>query len=127
MTLLRSTVRYNRREGVWEMRCASCASAGQTTAWWELSTDLWDPSSGLLKCRACLNLAKRLRRRQSAEERRAKQRAYYRDHRAERLAWRHAYHAANKERINAERRAKYAAAKEQRAHAETLWELAADG
>ena len=88
-------------------------SAGRGGGWWELTVANWDPSSGLQKCRACLLLAKRLARRQTAEERRAKQRAYYHAHRPQRLAWRHAYHAAHRDAINAARRAKYAAARQQ--------------
>ena len=107
----RRDFRYDRKEGVWLGRCPTCASAGGTTAWYELCLELWDPSSGLGSCRACHNLHNRLRRRQTADERRAKQRAYYRAHRAQRLAWRKARHAANREAINAARREKYAAKK----------------
>ena len=109
------------------MRCESCASAGQTTCWWELTLELWEPRSGLSRCRACHNLAKRLARRKTAEEKRAAQRAYYWNHRDHRLAWRKEYHAKNNERINAARRARYAAKKAAEAHAQTLWELSADG
>ena len=130
MSIRRVSVRYDRREDVWMMRCDSCVSAGQTQGWWALSLDHWDPASGLQKCRACLNIAKRMRRRQTVEERRAKQRAYYWDHRAHRLAWRKAYFAANREEINRHRReiytAKIAAVKEA-TRWETLWELATDG
>ena len=107
----RRDFRYDRVEEVWLGRCPSCASAGQSEAWWPLDLVHWDPSSGLQKCRACQRLAKRLARRQTAEERRAKQRAYYHAHRPERLAWRHAYHAANREEINRKRREQYAARK----------------
>ena len=127
MSIRRVSVRYDRNEDEWLMRCDSCVSSGQTKGWWPLTLEFWDPSSGLQKCRACLNLAKRMKRRQTAEERRAKQRAYYYDHRAERLAWRKAYHAKHYEEINAKRRAEYAAKKEKVAHQETLWELATDG
>lgn len=117
----RRDFRYDRAEEVWLGRCPSCASAGQTEAWWPLDLIHWEPTSGLQKCRACHRLVRRRRRRQTVEERRAKQRAYYHEHRDQRLAWRKAYHAANRERINAERRAKYAAKK---AQGETLWEMA---
>lgn len=93
------------------MRCDPCASSGQTRAYWPITREFWDPRSGLQKCRACHNLARRLARRQTPDERRAKQRAYYREHRDHRLAWRKAYHAAHRDEINARRRAKYAARK----------------
>lgn len=126
MSIRRVSVRYNRREDEWEMRCDTCVSSGQTKGWWPLSLEFWDPKSGLQRCRACLNTAKRLKRRQTADERRAKQRAYYYDHRAQRLAWRKAYHAKHREEINAERRAKYAARKTAAAE-DGLWSVAGDG
>lgn len=110
-------------EGTWQMRCDSCASAGQTTCWWDLTIDLWNPRSGLARCRACHNLTRRLRRRQTPDERRARQRAYYHAHRDHRLAWRHAYHAAHKAEINARRRAEYAARKAASAMRSGLWSL----
>ena len=111
MGVNRVSVRYDRREHEFTMRCDSCASAGQTKAYWPLTLEFWSPADGLQMCRACVNLHRRLARRQTVEERRAKQRAYYRSHRAARLAWRRARHAAKKDEINAARRAKYAAKK----------------
>jgi hypothetical protein len=133
MTLLRSTVRYDAAESkvrgveVWMMRCETCMSSGRGSGWWELSLSNWNPTSGLVSCRACHNLARRKARRQTPEQRRANQRTYYYANRDERLAWRHAYHALHREEINRIRRLKYAAAKQQVVHQETLWELAADG
>lgn len=113
MSVRRVSVRYDRSEKEWVMRCDSCASSGQTSAYWPLSLEFWDPSSGLQRCRACSNLARRMRHVDTVEERRAKQRERYHQTRDYRLAWRHAYHAANRERINEARRRKYA---ERRAH-----------
>lgn len=127
MSIRRVSVRFNKHESavrgseVWEMRCDSCASAGQTKAWWEIDSEFWDPRSGLQRCRACNATRKRMAHRQTVEERRAKQRAYYYENHATRLAWRKAYHAANHERINAERRAKYLARKV--AAIDGLWEI----
>jgi hypothetical protein len=89
-------------------------SAGHTSGYWPLTVDgrgrpeHWVPYNGLRKCRACVNQERRMARRQTPEERRAKQRAYYRLRHDERLRWVHAYRAANRERINALRRAAYA-------------------
>lgn len=109
MTGSRHDFRYNAAEGVWEGRCDSCSTAGQTTCWWELSLELWAPGYGLTRCRACFNLARRLRRRQTIAELRAKARARYRRERVHRLAWRKQYHAAHKEEINRIARERYAA------------------
>jgi hypothetical protein len=127
MSVRRVSVRYDRAEGEFTMQCETCASAGQTKSHWPLTLEFWNPTSGLQSCRACHNLARRKARRQTPEQRREKQRAYYWDHRDHRLAWRHAYHALHREEINRIRRLKYAAAKQQVVHQETLWELAADG
>lgn len=110
----RVSIRFNRREGWFEARCDGCVASGQSRAYWPLTVDaagvpeFWDPRSGMQKCRACHNTARRRNRHQTPEERRKKQRAYYRQTRAERLATRHAYYAANRDAINAARRAAYA-------------------
>ena len=127
MSIRRVSVRYDKAEDEFIMRCDACAAAGKQKAWWPISLEFWEPRSGLQKCRACLNLAKRLARRKTAEEKRAAQRAYYYAHRDHRLAWRKAYYAEHSERINEARRARYAEKKAQEAHAQTLWELSADG
>lgn len=111
MSIRRVSVRYDRREDEWTMRCDSCASSGQTKAYWPLSLKFWNPKLGLQRCRACHNLRKRLSRRQTPDERRAKQRDYYWTHHDERIAWRRAYHAKHRDEINAKRRAQYAARK----------------
>lgn len=108
MSVNRVSVRYDRKEGEFVMRCDSCAASGQTKAYWPLSLEFWNPTCGLQVCRACHNLRRRMARRQTPEERRAKQRAYYWSHRDHRLAWRHAYHAQHRDEINARRRARYA-------------------
>jgi hypothetical protein len=108
---MRSNVRYDKAEGEFLLRCPSCAAAGQTRSYWPITREFWDPRSGLAKCRACHNTAKRLARRQTAEELRAKQKAYYWEHRDHRLKWRKAYHQLHKDEINRLRREKYAAAK----------------
>lgn len=110
----RVSVRFNRREGWFEMRCSGCVASGQSKAYWPLTVDaagvpeFWDPASGLQRCRACHNTARRRNHRQTPEERRRKQRTYYAATRSERLATRHAYYKANKDAINAARRAAYA-------------------
>ena len=126
MSIRRVSVRYNRREDEWSMRCDSCASAGQSKAWWPLSLEFWDPSSGLQRCRACHLLDRRKKRHQTIEQRRAKQRSYYWEHRTERLAWRHAYHALHRDEINAKRREQYAAAKRDQSTM-TATEMSGDG
>lgn len=125
MSIRRVSVRYDKAEDEFTMRCDSCSAAGKQKAWWPISLEFWEPRSGLQKCRACHNLAKRLARRKTAAEKRAAQRAYYYAHRDHRLAWRKQYHAKNNERINAARRAKYAEKKAQAVHQTTLWELEA--
>ena len=129
MSVNRVSVRYDRAEGEFTMQCPSCLSAGGTKAYWPLTLEFWDPRNGMQRCRACHVLSRRKARmeKQTPEQRREKQRAYYYANRPQRLAWRKQYHSLNHERINAARRAKYAAAKEQVIHQETLWELAADG
>lgn len=125
MSIRRVSVRYDRREDEWLMRCDSCASSGQTKAYWPLTLEFWDPRSGLQQCRACHNLAKRLRRQQTVEERRAKVRAYYWEHREHRLAWRRENYAKRREEINAKRRAEYAAKKAAALRGpESIWDLA---
>ena len=126
MSTSRAPVRYDKADGEFLLRCDSCVAL-KRNAYWPITLEFWEPRSGLQKCRACHNLAKRLARRKTAEEKRAAQRAYYYAHRDHRLAWRKAYHAKNNERINAARRARYAAKKAAEAHAQTLWELSADG
>lgn len=111
MTGSRHDFRYNAEEGVWEGRCDSCSTAGQTTCWWELCDSLWVPRYGLAKCRACFNLARRKRRHQTIEELRAKARARYRRNRTIRLAWRKQYHQLHREEVNRIARERYAAKK----------------
>lgn len=110
----RSYVRWNKEEGWFELRCDSCISSNQMSGYWPLTLDEkgrpehWVVSNGLRKCRACVNKERRMARRLTPEEKRAKQRAYYRRRHTERLAWVHEYRDRNRERINALRRAAYA-------------------
>jgi hypothetical protein len=118
----RVSVRYDRKEGEFTMRCDSCAGSGRSKAYWPISTEFWDVRSGLQKCRACINAERRLSRRQTIEERRAKQRAYYRAHIKQRKAWRDAYRAEHRDEINTKRRIKYAEGREA-PKGTTLWEV----
>ena len=110
MAGVRGPVRWNKEEGWFELRCDSCASSGGTSAYWPLTTDaegrpeFWATYNGLRKCRGCVNTERRLARHQTPEERRAKQRRYYRENHEARLAWVNAHRAA----YNEKRRAAYA-------------------
>jgi hypothetical protein len=99
-------VRYNRAEGYFEAQCADCAREDRQS-YWELSTDFWVPSQGLQHCKAHLNTRRRLARR-AAMDSKAKQRQYYREHRAHRLEWVKEWRNRDREGYNAKRRAAYA-------------------
>ena len=111
---MRSSVRWNKAEGWFELRCDSCASSGGTSAYWPLTVDekgrpeFWATYNGLRKCRACVNTQRRRARHQTPDERRAAQRRYYRENHERRISWVHQYRDAHRDEINAKRRAAYA-------------------
>lgn len=102
--------RFN-ADGEVEVRCDSCASSGQTKAYWPATLEFWNPKEGLQNCRACHRIRRRMRHRDTAEDRRRKQRDYYKRTRADRLAARHRRYQRDNEEINRKRREKYAASK----------------
>ena len=40
-------------EGEWHLRCDDCGRDRQTTAYWPLTLDFWNPAWGMTRCRAC--------------------------------------------------------------------------
>lgn len=107
----RVSIRYDKAEGEFEARCEMCAASGQTKAYWPLTLEFWDPKIGLQNCRACHRLRRRLRNRQTAEERRQKARDRYHRNRESLLVKRRQRYMANREEINRKRQEQRAASK----------------
>lgn len=107
----RVSVRYE--SGIWVMRCDSCASSGQTTAYWPIDLESWDPVRGLQRCRACHNTLRRAMHHRSIEFMRERERRYYKIHRERRRAYARAYYNEHKVEINAAKRAKTVARRAQ--------------
>jgi hypothetical protein len=115
-------LRYNHREGYFELKCYSCHIDG-VGVWWPLTLDNWKPKSGYTRCRSCASRHDRellAARRSTINERnrqyykengaaiRAKQAA--RDHARweEKKAYARKKYVENGEAIRAYRRTKYA-------------------
>ena len=107
----RVSIRYDAKEGEFQARCESCVASGRSKGYWPMTLEFWDPKLGLQNCRACHRLRRRLRHRDTAEDRRRKQRDYYARTRPDRLAARKRRYQRDNEEINRKRREAYAAAK----------------
>lgn len=109
----RVSVRYDKANDLWLMRCASCSTLNGGTCWWPLDRISWDPEAGLQRCRACHQAERRrkdhARNLADPEFMRARRRRYYLNSRERILAQRRCRYAENHEEILARRRARYAA------------------
>lgn len=105
---IRQNVRYEAQdddsEGIWYLRCDGCASSGETTAYWPIGLEHWNPGLGLQCCRACHRLRRRRTDHATAEFQRARERGYYRKHRKRRRDYANAYYRDHADEINERRR-----------------------
>src|SRR3990167_11301192 len=94
-----SPIRY--REDGWEYRCETCRD------WWPLSLEFWRPRNGMVRCRTCWTLYKRLRAREYTADvavravRNEANRARYRANRESHIEAGRAWRARHRERIPA--------------------------
>lgn len=91
-------------DAIWYLRCSDCASSGQTTCWWPIGAEHWNPDAGLQRCRACHNARRRRTDHASLDYIRARERRYYQKHRARRRAYANTYYRDHADSINARRR-----------------------